>query len=195
MFKCLIPWKIQAICQIARESFDRNIRLSLWGELEDSLVGYGRGECVLTKKPVQKWGRISEKPSPGFTGLRQDYGKGHLLCLFLSTPKVCPKLMRWLWEPVSRGHMSPESPRPEAVPAARWVEPPPQPRYLCLRSGVVRMPPVGSVLMSQPPHSFPCWLLDLWIQNNSLNAYKSNSHFFFFLTALFRCWVPKLHWL
>ena len=96
MFKCLIPWTIQAICQIARESFDRNIRLSLWGELEDSLVGYGRGECVLTKKPVQKWGRISEKPSPGFTGLRQDYGKGHLLCLFLSTPKVCPKLMRWL---------------------------------------------------------------------------------------------------
>ena len=43
--------------------------------------------------------------------------------------------------------------------------------------GGVRMPPVGSVLMSQPPHSFPCWLLDLWIQNNSLNAYKSNSHY------------------
>lgn len=133
MFKCLIPWKIQAICQIARESFDRNIRLSLWGELKDSLVGYGRGECVLAKEPVQKWGRISEKPSPGFTGLRQDYGKGHLLFLFLCTPNVCPKLMRWLWEPVSRGHMSPESPRPGlCLQQGGWS---PLHSLLCLRSG------------------------------------------------------------
>lgn len=169
---CLIPWKIQAICQIARESFDRNIRLSLWGELEDSLVGYGGGECVLAKKSVQKWGRISENPSP----IRQDYGKGHLLCLFLPTPNMCPKLMRWLWEAVWEG--------------ATWVLSHPDLGYACSKVGGapfpavfslprvrgVRMPPVGSVLMFQPPYSFPCWLLHLWVQNISLNAY---SHCFF----------------
>lgn len=177
---CLIPWKIQAICQIARESFYRNIRLSLWGELEDSLVGYGAGECVLDKKPVQKWGRISENPSPGSTGLRQDYGKGHFLCLFLPTPNICPQLMRWLWEAVWEGATCVLS-HPDLGCAGSKVGGAPFPAVFSLpRVRGVRMPPVGSVLIFQPPYSFPCWPLHLRIQNILLNAYKINSHYFFF---------------